>query len=159
VTHSYNPRNLGGWGRTITNSKPVSSTLKKLWKETEETEERIKGEREWEGQGEEKRRKEYLGFNFFKKYIYFMYVSSLPLSSDTSEEGIRSHYRQLWATMWLLETELRTSGRAVSALNCLAISPARPWNSRLLPNPQLAPQPTWTSHQAPVIEADIPSGT
>jgi hypothetical protein len=28
------------------------------------------------------------------------------------------------ATMWLLEIELRTSGRTVSALNCWAISPA-----------------------------------
>ena len=34
------------------------------------------------------------------------------------EEGIRTHYRWLGATMWLLEIELRTSGRAVSALNC-----------------------------------------
>jgi hypothetical protein len=33
------------------------------------------------------------------------------MSSDTLEEGIRSHY------MWLLGIELRTSGRAVSALN------------------------------------------
>jgi len=36
----------------------------------------------------------------------------LSLSSDTPEEGMRSHYRGLWATIWLLETELRTSGRA-----------------------------------------------
>jgi hypothetical protein len=43
---------------------------------------------------------------------------------DTPEEGTRSHYRWLWATMWLLGTELRTSGRAVSALNLWAISPA-----------------------------------
>jgi hypothetical protein len=35
-----------------------------------------------------------------------------------------SHYRWLWATMWLLGIELRTSGRATSALNCWAISPA-----------------------------------
>jgi hypothetical protein len=57
-------------------------------------------------------------------FIYFMYVSTLPLSSVTPEEGIRSHYRWLWATMWLLGFELRTSGRAVSALNCWATSPA-----------------------------------
>ena len=56
--------------------------------------------------------------------IYFMYVSTLSLSSDTSEENIRSHYRWLWAIMWLLGIELRTSGRAVSALNLWAISPA-----------------------------------
>jgi hypothetical protein len=51
-----------------------------------------------------------------------MYMSTLFLSSDTLEEGIRSHYRWLWATMWLLGIELRTSGKAVSALNCGAIS-------------------------------------
>jgi hypothetical protein len=45
-----------------------------------------------------------------------MYVSTLSLSSDTTEEGIRSHYRWLWATMWLLGIELRTSGRAVLAV-------------------------------------------
>ena len=54
-----------------------------------------------------------------------MYMSTLQLSLDTPEEGIRSHYRWLWATMWLLGIELRTSGRAaVSALNHWAISPA-----------------------------------
>jgi hypothetical protein len=58
---------------------------------------------------------------FFK---LFMYVSSLKLYSDTPEEGIRSHYRWLWATMWLLGNELRTSGRAVIHW---AISPARKW--------------------------------
>jgi hypothetical protein len=30
----------------------------------------------------------------------------------------------MWATLWLLGFELRTLGRAVSALNCWAISPA-----------------------------------
>jgi hypothetical protein len=53
-----------------------------------------------------------------------MYVSTLSLSSDTPEEGIRSYYRWLWATVWLLEIELRTSGRAGSALSHWAISPA-----------------------------------
>jgi hypothetical protein len=28
-------------------------------------------------------------------FIYLMYVSTLSLSSDTPEEGIRSHYRWL----------------------------------------------------------------
>jgi hypothetical protein len=51
-------------------------------------------------------------------------VSTWLLSSDTPEEGIGSHSRCLWATMWLLGTELRTSGRAVRALNRWAISPA-----------------------------------
>ena len=53
-----------------------------------------------------------------------MHRSILSLSSDTSEEGIGSHYRWLWATMWLVRIELRAFGRAVSALNCWAISPA-----------------------------------
>jgi len=57
-----------------------------------------------------------------------MYMSTLELSSDTTEEGSRSHYRWLGATMWLLGFELRTSGRAVGALNHGAISPAQ-WKS------------------------------
>jgi hypothetical protein len=60
-------------------------------------------------------------FNFLN---YFIYMSTLLLSSDTLEEGIGSHYRWLWATMWLLGIEVRTSGRAVSVLNHWAISPA-----------------------------------
>jgi len=55
--------------------------------------------------------------NLFKGLIYFMYVGALSLSADTPEEGIGSHYRWLRATMWLLGIELRTSGRAVSALD------------------------------------------
>jgi hypothetical protein len=51
-------------------------------------------------------------------------MSILLLSSDTPEEGIRSDYRWLWATMWLLGIELRTSRRAISALNRWASSPA-----------------------------------
>jgi hypothetical protein len=53
-----------------------------------------------------------------------MYVSTLALSLDSPEEGIRSHYRWLWATMWLVGFELRTSGKAVSAPNLWATSPA-----------------------------------
>ena len=53
-----------------------------------------------------------------------MYMSTLLLSSDTPKEGVRSHYKWLWATMWLLGIELKTSGRAVNALNHWAISPA-----------------------------------
>ena len=37
------------------------------------------------------------------------------------EEGIRSHYRWLWDTTWLLGFELRTFRRAVSVLNHWAI--------------------------------------
>jgi len=47
-------------------------------------------------------------------------MSTLQLSSHIQ---VGSHYRWLWATMWLLGFELRTSGRAVSALNLWAISP------------------------------------
>jgi len=66
---------------------------------------------------------------FFKRFIYFMFMSTLSLSSDTPEKGIRSHYRWLWATMWLLGIELRTSGRAVSDLPHWAISPVLYSNS------------------------------
>jgi hypothetical protein len=51
-------------------------------------------------------------------------MGTLSLSSDTLEKGIGSHYRWLWDTMWVLGIELRTSGRAVSALNYWAISAA-----------------------------------
>jgi hypothetical protein len=38
--------------------------------------------------------------SFFKDLVIsFMYVNTLSLSSDTPKEGIRSHYRWLWATM------------------------------------------------------------
>jgi hypothetical protein len=61
------------------------------------------------------------GFGFFGKIlcIYFIYVSTLSFSSDTPDEGIQSCYRWLWATMWLLGIELRTSGRAVGGLSSL----------------------------------------
>jgi hypothetical protein len=36
---------------------------------------------------------------FFLRLIYFMYVNTLSLSSDTPEEGIRFCYRWLWAIM------------------------------------------------------------
>jgi hypothetical protein len=45
-------------------------------------------------------------------------MTTLSLSSDMPKEDIGSHYRWLWATIWLLGIELRTSGRALSALNC-----------------------------------------
>jgi hypothetical protein len=53
-------------------------------------------------------------------HIYFIYVGTLSLSSDTPEDCIgcplqivvsHAHY------MWLLGIELRTSGRVVGALN------------------------------------------
>ena len=51
-------------------------------------------------------------------------------------ECIGSHYRWLWAIVWLLGIELRTSGRAVSALNCWAISPALQFESSNKQTPQ-----------------------
>ena len=62
----------------------------------------------------------------FLRFTYFMYMITLSLSSHTPVEGMGSHYRWLWATMWLLGIELRTSGRAVSSLIPWAISPAPP---------------------------------
>ena len=66
----------------------------------------------------------------FVKYVFvclfvcLIYVSAQLLSSDTPEEGTRSYYRWLWATMWLLGIELGTS-RRVSVLNRWAISAVR----------------------------------
>jgi hypothetical protein len=36
---------------------------------------------------------------FFKKICLSLYISTLRLSSDTPEEGVRYHYRWLWATI------------------------------------------------------------
>jgi hypothetical protein len=62
-------------------------------------------------------------------YACMMYVSecSIYIYACIPEEGIGSHYRWLWATMWLLGIELRTSGRTDSALNLWAISLALPF--------------------------------
>ena len=65
-----------------------------------------------------------LGLCTFKNYYLLNVYEYTVAVSDKQEEGIRSHYRWLWATMWLLGIELRISGRVVSALNCWAISPA-----------------------------------
>ena len=51
-------------------------------------------------------------------------LHSACIYACTPEEGTRSH-RWLWATMWLLGLELRMSGRAASAVNLWAISPAQ----------------------------------
>jgi hypothetical protein len=63
--------------------------------------------------------------------IFFIYLFTLCVCVyfrclQTQEEVIRPHDRWLWATMWLLGIELRTSVRAVIALNHWAIFPA-PW--------------------------------
>ena len=53
-----------------------------------------------------------------------IYGCTIAVFKHTPEEGTQSHYRWLWATMGLLGIELRTSGRAVGALNHWAISSA-----------------------------------
>ena len=60
-------------------------------------------------------------FFFFLKFISCLWLHCSCLQTH-QKRGIRSHYRWLWATMWLLGLELRTFGRAVSALNRWAIS-------------------------------------
>ena len=62
---------------------------------------------------------------FFFRLIYIMYECFICMYICVLEEGIRSHYRWMWATMWLLGIELRTSGRTVGALNLWAISSAQ----------------------------------
>ena len=70
-------------------------------------------------------------FIFFKDlFIYYVYIQYSQYSACMPEEGTRSHYRWLWATMWLLGIELRTFGRAGSALNHWAISPV-PYHSTI----------------------------
>ena len=63
-------------------------------------------------------------------------------------------YCRLWATMWLLRIELRTSGRRVSALTCWAISPApcqrllkkSNWQNLVVLNPQTYQSTHKSSH-------------
>ena len=43
------------------------------------------------------------------------YVSALSLTSDTPEEGIRSHYRWFWATTWLLSSGLLEEQSVITA--------------------------------------------
>ena len=65
-------------------------------------------------------------------YLLLLYISTLKLTSDAPEEGLRSYYGWLWATMLLLGFELRISRRAVSGLTHWAISPAPASNFWLL---------------------------
>lgn len=50
---------------------------------------------------------------FFKKITYFEYMSGwylhLSMCAFVPEEGVRHHYRWLWATVWVLRIELRKS--------------------------------------------------
>ena len=60
-------------------------------------------------------------------YFYFflkIYLLCIQCFARIPEEGTRSHYRWLWANMWLLGIELRSSGRAARLLNYWAVSPA-----------------------------------
>jgi hypothetical protein len=57
----------------------------------------------------------------FYFFIFKASECSICMNVCVPEEGIGSHYRWLWATMWLLWIELRISGWAVSALNHWAI--------------------------------------
>jgi hypothetical protein len=56
---------------------------------------------------------------FFKILCIYFYACEYTVNVFRyTAEGIRSHYRGLEATIWLLGIEFRTFGRAVSALNC-----------------------------------------
>jgi hypothetical protein len=68
---------------------------------------------------------------FLKKYlriylcIYLFNVCEYTVAIFRhTRRGHPIHYRWLWATMWLLRIELKTSRRTVSVLNHWAISPA-----------------------------------
>jgi hypothetical protein len=60
----------------------------------------------------------------FKDLFILLYMSTLSLSSDTAEEGIKAYYRWLWATTWVLGIKWGTSRRTVNTLNLWAISAA-----------------------------------
>ena len=62
--------------------------------------------------------------SFFYLYLFIIYPMVCLHVFLQTEVGTRSYYRWLWATIWLLGIELRTSRRAVNALNHWAISPA-----------------------------------
>jgi hypothetical protein len=59
-----------------------------------------------------------------KKKIYLCYVYEGPICmyACMPEEGIKSPYRWLWVTMWLVGTKLRNCGGAASALKRWTIS-------------------------------------
>jgi len=66
----------------------------------------------------------YSFFFFFKEDLFlYMLVHCCCLQAH-QKRASDPIYRWLWATTGLFGTELRTSERAVSALNCWAISPA-----------------------------------
>jgi hypothetical protein len=62
-------------------------------------------------------------YYYFKIYLFYLYEYTVAVCRHTK----RGHWillQMLWATMWLLGTELRTSRRTISAPNCWVISPA-----------------------------------
>jgi hypothetical protein len=62
---------------------------------------------------------------FFKIYLFISCMCVYCRCLQTHQKKASDpHYRWLWVTMWLMGIELRTSGRAVSLLNCWVISPA-----------------------------------
>jgi hypothetical protein len=61
--------------------------------------------------------------NLFKDLFIYFYLFNVYKYNGIVFRNTRSHYRWLWATMWLLGIELRTSGRAAGALNRWATSP------------------------------------
>jgi hypothetical protein len=64
----------------------------------------------------------YNSSEFLKIYSFYVYEYTIVVFRHT----IRGHQiplQMVWGTMWLLGIELRTSGRAASALNFWAISP------------------------------------
>lgn len=64
----------------------------------------------------------------------FLYLLCIQCSDCRPEKGTSSYYRQLWATMWLLELELKMSGRVASALILWTIPPALLFSSKLFEN-------------------------
>ena len=65
--------------------------------------------------------------NRFLDYVFY-----IPMPA--CQKSIRSCFRWLWLTMWLLGMEPKTTERAARALNCWAISPARLFSVCLLLN-------------------------
>ena len=59
-----------------------------------------------------------------KIYLCIMCKYTVAVFRHTRRGHQIPHYRWLWYPMWLLRFELGSFGRAVSALNCWAISPA-----------------------------------
>jgi len=79
----------------------------------------------------------FAGFFFFK--LYFMYVDTLSLSSDTPEEGITCLLQMVVSDLMVAGIWTLDSGRAVSALNHCAISTApqssQPYSTLIRSNP------------------------